>query len=454
MATKDQDYVSYDSPRQPIEKLLRPFHEFARLSASGGILLLICTVVALIWANSGAAESYHHLWEKEISFGFDEWSLSKSLHHWINDGLMAIFFFVVGLEIKREMLVGELASMKQAALPVMAAVGGMVLPASIYAVFNATGPGASGWGIPMATDIAFALGILALLGKRAPFSLKVFLAALAIADDLGAVLVIALFYTSQISWLALAFGAIFLGILVASNLLGVRHPLWFALLGLGLWLAFLKSGVHATVAGVLLAMTIPARPKIDAQKFYERSQWILGKFKDTHPEATPLVINATQQSAVHTLEKSCEEVETPMTRFEHALQPWVSFFIMPVFALANAGVHIEGGGLMHSFKEPIGLGIFFGLVLGKPVGIFFFSWLSVKLKFASLPPGITWMHIFGAGMLGGIGFTMSLFITNLAFAEPTMVDVAKFSILKASLVASIVGLLCLYFRKPGNQENH
>src|SRR5450432_3963577 len=363
----------------PIEWLVRPFQEFAKMEASGGILLIACTVVALVWANSPWAAGYFHLWHTNLTFGFAGKLLSEPLHFWINDGLMALFFLLVGLEIKRETLVGELASFRKAALPIAAALGGMVVPAGFYVVFNQGGPGASGWGIPMATDIAFALGVLALLGDRVPTSLKVFLAALAIADDIGAVLVIAFFYTAQISWISLGVGGLFFIALIAANRAGARHPLIYAVLGVGLWLAFLQSGIHATVAGVLLAITIPARQPGDSTL-----------------------------SPAHG--------ESPMLRFEHALMPWNKYVIMPVFALANAGV-VLGACAARALIDPISLGVICGLVLGKPIGIVLFSWLATRSRIATMLDGISWRQIVGVGMLGGIGFTMSLFIANLAFGE-------------------------------------
>ena len=334
----------------PVERLVRTFQEFARLEASGGILLIGCTVVALAWANSPWSGSYFHLWHTDPTFGFAGRLLSKPLHFWINDGLMALFFLLVGLEIKRETLVGELASFRKAALPIAAALGGMIVPAALYFLFNRGGPGAAGWGIPMATDIAFALGVLALLGDRAPTSLKVFLAALAIADDIGAVLVIALFYTAQISWISIGVGGLVFVALIIANRTGLRHPLIYIVLGIGLWLAFLQSGIHATVAGVLLAIAIPARPSVNA--------------------------------------------ESLMLRFEHALMPWNKYVIMPVFALANAGV-ILGAGAARSLADPISLGVICGLVLGKPIGIVLFSWLATRSRIAAMLDGISWRQIAG-----------------------------------------------------------
>ena len=326
----------------PIERLVRPFQEFAKLEASGGILLIGCTIIALTWANSPWAESYHHLWHTNLTFGFAGAQLSEPLHFWINDGLMALFFLLVGLEIKRETLVGELASFRKAALPIAAALGGMMVPAGLYILFNHGGPGASGWGIPMATDIAFALGVLALLGDRVPASLKVFLAALAIADDIGAVLVIAFLYTEQISWISLGVGGFLFVALIAANRAGARHPLIYAVLGFGLWLAFMQSGIHATVAGVLLAMTIPARQRIDSGAFLARSEKILDEFRRAEKSKT-IEGDASKSAALDLLARDYVRAESPMLRFEHALVPWNKHVIMPVFALANAGVVLGAG---------------------------------------------------------------------------------------------------------------
>ena len=356
--------------------------EFFKLEAASGIVLFTCAVVALVWANSPLAASYHALWQ--VSFA------GLSLHHWMNDGLMAIFFLVVGLEIKREITQGELSSIQKASLPIAAALGGMVVPALIYIFFNQGTTGAAGWGIPMATDIAFAIGVLTLLGKRVPIALKLFLTAFAIVDDMGAVLVIALFYTAQISWMFLALGFAVLGALLILNRMGVLKSSIYLILGILIWFAFLKSGIHATVAGVLLAFVIPTQTGI---------------------------------------------------KLEHNLHPFVSFGIMPLFALANAGVSLSGGTLF----QPINLGIIAGLVIGKQVGITLFSWLAVRLGFAELPKGIRWVQIYATGWLGGIGFTMSLFIANLAFSEADLVDVAKLGILVASVLAGIAGAAILYF---------
>jgi NhaA family Na+:H+ antiporter len=416
------------------EKIYRPFEDFFRQEAAGGVLLLFCAAIALISANTGLASAYFSLWETTITVGAGSFEISKPLILWINDGLMAIFFFVVGLEIKREVLTGELSSPKKAALALWAAVGGMVVAALFYAVFNWGLDSASGWGIPMATDIAFALGVLALMGKRAPLALKVFLTALAIVDDLGAVLVIALFYTAKLSIVSLAVGFVILAMLILANRMGVTRTAVYVLLGIALWVAFLKSGVHATIAGVLLALTIPSRRRIDAESFESRIDDLLSTFR-----ASP----KDRQGAVHSIELACVQVESPLLRMEHALHGWVAFLIMPVFALANAGVALGGEGGW-SVGNPVTIGIVAGLVLGKQIGVTFFAWLSVRLKLAELPQGVGWTQIYGVSILTGIGFTMSLFIANLAFySSPEILSNAKQGILAASLIAGIAGWLVL-----------
>ena len=434
--------MKQDQNKTPIEKLTYPIQEFLHQEASGGILLIIATVIALAWANSPFAESYHHLWHTYLSIDLGGIGLKYSLHHWINDGLMVIFFFVVGLEIKRELLVGELSSVKKAALPIAAALGGMIFPALIYTIFNLGTEGASGWGIPMATDIAFVVGILALLGKRVPLALKIFILALAIVDDLGAVLVIAIFYTSNISFTSLLIGGGFLVLLIAMNRMGVRNLLIYTLVGVGLWLAFLKSGVHATVAGVLLAFTIPVSSRINTMKFKKETESLLKDFDNAGEHGDNVLTNSDRLSIIDQIENNCEKILTPLQRFEHGLHPWVSFFIMPVFALANAGVTI-GSGLTSAITHPVSIGIILGLFLGKQIGIFSFSYLAVKLKLASEPEGVSWKKIYAASVLAGIGFTMSLFIANLAFNSPELLNISKVGILAGSLLSGVVGFIIL-----------
>ena len=428
--------------RDPKHPIIRAFESFIRIETASGLLLLGCAVLALIWANSPLRDSYAALWQTVLTVGTDAFAISKPLLLWINDGLMAIFFFVIGLEIKREVLAGELASPKKAALPLAAAVGGMVVPAGFYAALNVGGPFISGWGIPMATDIAFALGVLALLGSRAPLSLKVFLTALAIVDDLGAVLVIAFFYTAELKLGALLLAAVFLGILVVLNRMHVRHPIPYVLLGIVVWVGFLKSGVHATIGGVLLALTIPARQRIDAAKFGNEVDYLAARYAEAG-DLDNTELTSEQQAVVHTLEESCEAVQTPLERLEHMLHPWVAFFIMPVFALANAGVGLSGDMLGVAFGSTITLGIIAGLVLGKQIGVTLFAWLAVRLGWAEMPANVSWRQLYGVAWLTGIGFTMSLFIGSLAFADPVALDSAKIGILAASLISGIGGWLLL-----------
>jgi len=429
------------------------FQSFTRLQSSGGILLLISTILALVWANSPWAHTYFDLWETSLTISLGNLSLSEHLLGWVNDGLMVVFFFVVGLEIKREVIVGELASPRRALLPIMAAVGGMLVPGAIYTALNAGTPGASGWAIPMATDIAFTLGILTLLGHRVPFSLKVFFTALAIADDLGAVMVIALFYSQDIHVAALAAAGVILLALVGLNLAGVRRPLPYSLLGIGLWLAFLESGIHPTIAGVLLAFTIPARGHVRPQVFLAQCMAVLGGARDgTGAGETDL--SDRQQAAVHTLEAIAERMQTPAQRLEHSVTPWATYLILPVFALANAGVSLSGN-IGQALASPVALGIIAGLALGKPLGVTFFSWLAIKLGVAELPDRVAWPQLIGASWLAGIGFTMSLFIASAAFSGAasspegtlpptgTLLSTAKIGILLASLLAGGIGAALL-----------
>lgn len=422
----------------PIGPVLRPFQRFAEVQASGGILLLVATVTALAWANSPWSTSYVATWQTTLSVGIGNVTLSKPLILWINEGLMTLFFFVVGLEIKREFMVGELAYWRHAALPILAALGGMVIPAAIYATFNAGTAGTDGWGIPMATDTAFALGILALLGSRTPVTLKIFLTALAIIDDIGALLVIALFYTADISWPSLAIGGVLLGVLTIVSRAGIRHPAVYTVLGLGLWLAMLDSGIHATIAGILLAMMIPAWSRIGTNQFLEQARAVLNQFGSAGERRETLLSNVQQQTAFLELMAISEKAETPLQRLEHWLRPWASFVVLPLFALANAGLALSAdtlAGLVH----PVSLGVVAGLVLGKPLGITAFVWLAVRGGLAALPAELTWRHIWGMGWLGGIGFTMSLFISHLAFDTNPFLQIAKVGILAGSIVSGFIG---------------
>ena len=423
--------------RRAVRTAARPIQEFLRLESSSGILLFVFAATAIVWANSPWARSYHQVWHTEISIGIGAYAVSRSLLHWINDGLMALFFFVVGLEIKREMLIGELASLKKALLPVIAALGGMILPALFYVTLNWGTERMAGWGIPMATDIAFSLGVLALLGKRVPIQLKVFLTAFAIVDDIGAVIVIAVFYASGIVWSHLLIAGVALLLLAAANWLEVRHALVYAVLGVVVWIAFLDSGVHGTVAGVLTAMMIPARSVLDRRGFLERAYGILRRLERGEGREVTAA-EESPQATVRALAETAEEVEAPTQRFEHALHPWVSFFILPLFAVSNAGVTLQQG-LGSLATDTAALGVFLGLVLGKQLGITLFSRVAVKIKIASLPAAVSWRQLYGVGWLGGIGFTMSLFIASLAFQASPVLDASKLGIYVASVASGIGG---------------
>jgi len=430
--------------------------EFIHDEAFGGILLLLCALTALIWANSPWGATYDALWSTELTLGTVQFHLTESLLHWVNDGLMAIFFFVVGLEIKRELLVGELASPRRAALPAIAALGGVLFPASIYLLLNRGTVGGEGWGIPMATDIAFALGVLALMGNRIPLELRIFLTALAIVDDIAAVVVIAIFYTAQVRWEALGLAAVILAGLVAVNRLGLRRPEGYAVLGLALWVAIFESGIHATVAGILLAFTIPASTRINPSAFLSRSRRILDAFEHAgtgDDTGASILTNGARQEALAELEAAVEGAGAPLQRMEHVLHPWVAFAIVPLFALANAGVRIEGD-LGAALSNRVTLGVVLGLVVGKQIGVTLGAWLAVRSGLTELPEGIGWRHIYGVGWLAGIGFTMALFVADLAFAadEGALLTAAKLGILIASLIAGVGGWLFLSRYSPQQRE--
>jgi Na+:H+ antiporter, NhaA family len=419
------------------------FQRFFTRFVHGSYPLFAAAMVAMVWANL-SYQTYHDVWHAELSLSLGPLHVSKSIAHWIDEALMTIFFFTVGLEIKREFLVGGLSSIRQAALPVMAALGGMLVPAAVYAFINYDAPSAHGWGIPMATDIAFSLAVLGLLGKRIPSGLKLFLSAFAIADDLGAVMVIALFYTSALNWTSLLAGGIFVLALFITNRLWIHAWLVYLLLGIGLWVCILNSGIHATVAGVIVAMFIPARGKVDTDGFVRRVESLLEKLK-CGPQScgASILLNREHLNTVQAIDLACRQVETPLQQLEHGLHPWVAYAILPLFALANAGIALHGFDWGGALVHPLSLGVFLGLVLGKPVGIAFFSLLSLKLFKSQLAEGVTQRHIVGVGFLGGIGFTMSLFIAGLTFSDPQILDVAKLGIVAASVVSGLLGYLIL-----------
>ena len=427
--------------KSPIDKLIHPVNRFIHLEYTSGIVLFLGVVIALIWVNSPYSESYHHLWNIEFSFGFDKNVLSHPLHLWINDGLMAIFFFVIGLELKREFIAGELSTLSKASLPMVAALGGMLVPAAIYMAFNHGTAGEHGWGIPMATDIAFALALLSIAGKHIPASIKVFLSALAVADDLGAVLVIAFFYSAGIVWMPLLIGVGFLAILAIGNVLGIRSSTFYLLIGFGVWVGFLLSGVHPTIAGVLVAFTIPARTKINEKQYSERLNQLSAEFDEEIPNCSTLT-TPKQHDTIEQINALSLAAQTPLQKIESALHPWVAFVIMPLFALANAGIVI-GADFFSVLINPVSIGVTLGLVIGKFIGVLLFTWLLVKSGIGALPEGATWKHIMGVALLAGIGFTMSLFVSALAFNNAAMINQAKYGILLASLIAGVAGVIVL-----------
>ncbi|MGI0406950.1 sodium/proton antiporter NhaA [Helicobacter himalayensis] len=442
MATTHNEYLHDITKRS----LTQTFIEFLKAESFSGILLFFCAVCAMIVANSFLSETYFWLWHENFGFSFGEHFYGFRLHDWINDVLMALFFLMVGLEIKREVLFGDLSGFKKAAFPVIGALGGMVVPALIYFGLNYNTDSWHGFGIPMATDIAFALGVILLLGKRVPMALKVFLVTLAVADDLGAVIVIATAYPSpeglHFVWLLCA--VVVIGALIALNKLGIRTLAPYLGLGVILWFCVHHSGIHATIAAVALAFCIPVKPKMQSQEFIKLLDELPQNFKNIEKnERKNILLTHKQVQLLGTLARDSIDVQNPLMRLEHALQPLCAYLIMPLFAFANAGVDIRGE--MNFSIDHIMFGVFFGLVIGKPVGILLFTFLCEKCKIASRPAGISWAYIFGAGMLAGIGFTMSIFVSNLAFESTDSQNVAKVSILLASSVAGILGAMFLFF---------
>ena len=442
--------MTQESP--PIDRILAPLRAFTDGSASGGVLLILTTIVALVWVNSPWAASYDDLWHTELGFSLGQASLVRDLHFWVNDALMAVFFLVIGLEIKREVLVGELDSVQRAVLPVAAAIGGALVPALIFVLLVGLGsPATRGWGVPMATDIAFALGVLALMGRWAPLGLRIFLTALAIVDDLLAVVVIAVFYADELNVAALAAAGAVLVVLVGMNALGIRRLAAYAIPGVVLWFAVYQSGVHATIAGVLLALTIPARTRIDGPSYVTRAA---DQLREVAARFSGDAGIEERHAALWELEDITQHAQAPMLRMEHGLHPWVAFAVVPLFALANAGVRIPAD-FGAALAQPVVIGIVVGLVLGKQLGITAAAWLVVRSGFASLPDGVAWRHMYGVAWLGGIGFTMSLFVAELAFPNPVLEDAAKLGILLASVIAGCGGFVVLFLahrRTPGATE--
>lgn len=423
-------------PVPPIARVARPLARFLRIESASGIVLLLCTTIALVLANSPAAAAYHHFWHTHVQLEVGAFKLGGELgHFFVNDVLMTVFFFVVGLEIKRELVAGELRDARKAALPVAAALGGMLVPACVYMALQANAfgrPAFRGWGVPMATDIAFVVGVMAVLGKRVPLGLKIMLLSLAIADDIGAVVVIAAFYSTGLDWFMLLFAAGGLAAVRIMNASGVRAVPVYTIVGAGIWLAAYKSGVHPTVAGVLLGLLTPSEVWIGRDALRLSLRDVLGRVEDENddPDAHELAVMAF----------AAQESVSPLERLEHKLHPWVGFVIMPLFALANAGVHIEP----QAVTEPVAVAVALGLLLGKPIGVVLFSFLAIRLGIARLPHGVTWRVLLGGGFLAGIGFTMSLFVAGLAFApEPLLLAEAKIGILLGSVLSALIGVVVL-----------
>ena len=433
----------------PWEKTFRristPFEHFIHAQTTTGIILMCMTIVALILANTPLTHAYADFFHTKVELSIGSWEMSHTLHHWINDGLMAIFFFIIGLEIKREILVGELSSIKVAILPILSAIGGMALPALIYLAFNYNEPGAKGWGIPMATDIAFAISALVLLRSRVSAALVAFLVALAIVDDLGAVVVIALFYTDDINMISLALVFVSFLVMVIFNRLGIRMIIPYFIVGLFLWFFMLESGIHATIAGVIAAMAIPSKPKQTPVDFTNHTRYLLDKY-DNYPIATDCTMHDKQKAILTNIKENLIAIDSPAARLEQKLHLPVSLLVIPLFALANAGISIDFSSVGETIVESVSLGIIAGLIFGKVLGIAGVAWLAVKLGVAKLPEGSTMSQVFGVSFLGGIGFTMSIFIADLAFVgSPELIFQAKIGIIAASLTAGLFGYVWLRF---------
>ncbi len=438
--------------RQSIRNKIVPFTEFLKNEAIAGILLVVVTIFALLLTNLSTGSFFTALLQSPIHIGISGYNFSFSILEVINDGLMVLFFFVVGLEIKRELLSGELSGFKKALLPMIGAVGGMALPAVIYLIGNAGKQGQSGWAIPVATDIAFVVGILVLLKDRIPTSLRVFLTALAIVDDIGAVIIIAIFYTASISLAALGIALLFFMLLLLANYMGIKSTTVYILLGIGLWLAVLQSGIHPTIAGVILAFTIPTKSKLNTPGFIKSTKRFVDEIASVTNKNLSMRLNEEQLEIIQALEQNCRDSLTPLQRFEINLHPWVTYFIIPLFALANAGVVI-GGNMMTLITDPVCLGVIIGLFAGKQLGIFLFSYIAIRLKISEIPAGTSMKQLYGASVLGGVGFTMSLFIAGLSFPGSTeFFDTARIGIFIASILSGGVGYTLLRISPLGGKQ--
>ena len=444
----------YNAPwEKTFDKILTPFEEFIHRQTTSGMLLMGTAIIALVIANSALSGLYLDILHAPAGVKIGDWTIEKTLHHWVNDGLMTLFFFIVGLELKRDLLVGELAKIRNAMLPIVAAVGGMMVPALIYYAFNPDGDMARGWGIPMATDIAFSIGALVLLASRVPKTLITFLVALAIVDDLGAVIVIAVFYTETLVIEALVAALVMFGILLLFNYAGIRKIAPYFIVAFIMWFFLLKSGVHATLAGVLGAMSVPAIPKYEPERFSNHVKTLLSQFDASHQPGKSIMTNDRLRAIVQTLENGVLKVEAPLQRLEHIWHLPVAFLVIPIFALFNAGIPIEINNLGNMVGNTVFLGVVLGLVFGKFIGIAGASWLALKLGIAQLPSGTKFSQIAGVSLLAGIGFTMSIFIAQLAFEHnEDMLLMAKTGILFASLVAGIVGFIWLWLVSENDKQ--
>ena len=428
-------------PSYLVEAVRVPIQRFIHTEEVGAVILLLGAAAALAWANSPWSESYESFWHTKVSFDIILFAVSEDLRHLVNDGLMAVFFFLVGLEIKRELLHGELSTFRKAALPAFAAVGGMAVPALVYLLFNWSGEGVNGWGVPMATDIAFALGVLALLGRRMPAELRVFLLGLAVVDDLGVIAVIATFYTETIHWTELGLGVATFAAIAACIRLGVRSLGFYLIMSVVMWLFFLESGVHATLAGVLLAAIVPSQPDLHRRDYAAVIDDLLHDFRLAMENGD----EERAEAIVERIERLSRGTEGPLERLEEMVHPWVSFVILPIFALANAGIVFTADSLSDALASSVTMGIAAGLLLGKALGIFGLTWLAVRMGIGQLPSGVGWRHVLGVGFLGGIGFTVAIFVSAIAFDDHTIVDQAKMGVFGSSLLAGAAGYLFLRF---------
>lgn len=447
MANKSSEKdILYAPWERAFKRVLTPFEEFIHHQTTSGLLLMGAAIIALFLANGSLAEAYQHFIHTPVKVAIGDWGIDMSLHHWVNDALMALFFFVVGMELKREIMAGELSDIRQAALPIVAAIGGMVVPALIYIAFNHEGAAMHGWGIPMATDIAFAVGALALLANRVPKALITFLVALAIADDLGAVLVIALFYTNELSLFWLAVSAAFFAVLITFNFAGIRNAIPYFVIAVILWYALLQSGVHATLAGVLGAFSVPARSKYDPNLFADRINELIDRYIASRKKDDSPLTNKKLYTVVQNLEESVNGVQTPLQRLEHIWHLPVAFIVIPIFAIFNAGIPIQFNSLSDTLTHPVMLGVAFGLFFGKFIGITGACWLALKFGIGQLPTATRFSQIAAVSVLGGIGFTMSIFIAELGFmGQPENLLMAKTGVLLASLFAGVIGYIWLWF---------